>query len=245
MKLFNRTAVQAQRPLSAVPRGVVIALALALILQSALRLTQAPPSTETSDLPTAPPVPMLKIAAFGEPQALAKLMMMYLQAYDYRADNKIPFQKLDYGVLTQWLHAMLVLDPEAQYPLFAASRIYADIPDQARTRVMLDFIYREFAADPDRRWPSMVTAALLAKHRLNDLPLALTYATAIGTLAKGPGVPGWAQQMRIFLLEDMNEFEAAKALIAGLVRNGNIHDPAELRFLQQRLEALEQQTHAH
>ena len=49
MKLFNRTAVQAQRPLSAVPRGVVIALALALILQSALRLTQAPPSTETSD----------------------------------------------------------------------------------------------------------------------------------------------------------------------------------------------------
>jgi hypothetical protein len=139
---------------------------------------------------------------------------------------------------------MLLLDPDAQYPLFAASRIYADIPDRAKTRVMLDFIYREFAEDPDHRWPSMVTAALLAKHQLNDLPLALTYATAIANQARGPGVPGWAQQMRIFLLEDMNEFEAAKALVAGLVRNGNIHDPAELRFLQQRLEALEQRNRA-
>jgi hypothetical protein len=243
VKLFNRDA--AQRPLSAVPRGVVIAIALALILQAALRLAQAPPNAEGSDLPPAPPVQMLKLAAFGEPQALAKLMMIYLQAYDYRADNKIPFQKLDYVVLTQWLHAMLVLDPDAQYPLFAASRIYADIPDKARTRIMLDFIYREFAADPDHRWPSLATAAQLAKHQLKDLPLALTYATAIAAQARGPGVPAWAQQMRIFLLEDMNEFEAAKAMIAGLVRNGNIHDPAELRFLQQTLEALEQQTHAH
>jgi hypothetical protein len=245
VKLFNRAAAQTQRPLSAVPRGVVIALALALAVQAAFRLAQAPPSAEGADLPPAPPVPMLKLAAFGEPQALAKLMMMYLQAYDYRADNKIPFQKLDYGVLTQWLHAMLVLDPDAQYPLFAASRIYADIPDQAKTRVMLDFIYREFTVDPDRRWPALATAALLAKHRLSDLPLALRYATAIATLTKGPGVPAWARQMRIFLLEDMNEFELAKVLVAGLVRNGNIHDPAELRFLQQRLEALEQQTHAH
>jgi hypothetical protein len=52
-------------------------------------------------------------------------------------------------------------------------------------------------------------------------------------------VPLWAKQMEIFILEDMNELDAARALIGGLLERGEIHDPNELRFLQQRLEELE------
>ena len=52
-------------------------------------------------------------------------------------------------------------------------------------------------------------------------------------------VPLWARQMEIFILEDMNELEAARILLGGLLESGAIHDPAEARFLQQRLEELE------
>jgi hypothetical protein len=46
--------------------------------------------------------------------------------------------------------------------------------------------------------------------------------------------------MEIFILEDMNELEAAKIMIGGLLLSGKISDPAELRFLKQRLEELEE-----
>ena len=82
-------------------------------------------------------------------------------------------------------------------------------------------------------------AALLAKHRLRDLPLALRYAAEVDRLAAAPTVPGWARQMKIFILEDMNELEAAKVLLGGLLASGKISDENEVRFLELRLRELE------
>jgi hypothetical protein len=48
--------------------------------------------------------------------------------------------------------------------------------------------------------------------------------------------------MEIFILEDMNELEAAKIMLGGLLLSGRITDPAEAAFLQQRLEELEART---
>jgi hypothetical protein len=108
---------------------------------------------------------------------------------------------------------------------------------------MLEFVYREFLRDPNQRWPWLAHAALLAKHRLGDLPLALRYASAIDERVTAPDVPLWARQMRIFILEDLNELDAAKILLGGLLASGKIRDPAELRFLKQRLEELEARSH--
>jgi hypothetical protein len=79
----------------------------------------------------------------------------------------------------------------------------------------------------------------LAKYRLKDLPLALRYATAVERLTTAPDVPVWAKQMRIFILEDMDQLQAAKIMLGGLLASGQIKDPAELRFLKQHLERLE------
>ena len=104
---------------------------------------------------------------------------------------------------------------------------------------MLEFVYREFLRDPDRRWPWLAHGTLLAKHRLHDLPLALRYATAVEQKTTAPDMPLWAKQMRIFILEDMNELEAARIMIRDLLRGGLITDPAELRFLGEKLKELE------
>jgi hypothetical protein len=229
----------AQRPLASVPRAVLGILGLVLGLQIVFRLWQAPPQAQASDLPPAPPRATLALAAFGEPAALAKLLMLYLQAFDNQSGSGVPYRLLDYDKVIGWLADALALDPAAQYPLHAASRLYAEIPDAAKQRKMLDFIYREFLVDPDRRWPWLTHAALIAKHRLHDLPLALRYARAVATLATGPGVPAWATQMHIFILEDMNELEQVRILIGGLLASGRLTDPSEARFLQQKLETLE------
>jgi hypothetical protein len=229
-----------ERPLRLLPGPIWLALVFALAAQVSWREAQAPGPMHEADLPPAPSSAALQLATFGEGAASARVMMLYLQAFDYGGTNPTPYRRLDYGRLTAWLRAILELDPRSEYPLFAASRIYAEVPDEARARQALEFVYRSFFADPDRRWPWLAHAALLAKHRLKDLGLARQYAAALEQHTHASDVPLWARQMQIFILEDMNELEAARIMLGGLLASGAIQDPAEARFLAARLKSLEE-----
>lgn len=165
--------------------------------------------------------------------------MLYVQAFDLGAGNALPYRRLDYDRLGSWLRAILDTDPRSNYPLFAASRVYAEVDDLTRMRAMLTFIHKAFAEDPNRRWPALAHAALLAKHRLHDLPLARRYAADLQRLTTDPSVPLWAKQMEAFILEDMNELEAAKIMLGGMLATGRLRDSGERRLLEERLEALE------
>jgi hypothetical protein len=228
-----------ERPVSAVPAWILSLLAAAFAAQLAWQLAQSPVAPSSADLPPAPSANALRLTSLGETAALARLAMVWLQAFDSRGDNAIPYQRLDYGRLIAWLRAILATDPRSEYPLFAAARVYGENPDPAKMRQIFDFIFAEFSADPNRRWPALAHAALLAKHRLNDLPLARRYAAAIQRQATDASVPLWARQMEIFILEDMNELQAAKVMLGGLLAAGRIRDPEERRFLQGRLEEIE------
>jgi hypothetical protein len=229
-----------ERPLSAVPWWLWMLLAASLAAQLAWQGAQPAVAPSAADLPGAPRSEALRLASFGEPEAAARLAMLYLQSFDMGGANSLRYQQLDYTRLVAWLGSILALDPRSQYPLFSAARIYAEIPDAARSRIAMEWVYREFLRDPNRRWPWLAHAALLAKHRLGDLALARRYAAAIDQHTTDPTVPLWARQMEIFILEDMNELEAAKIMIGGLLLSGKIDDPAELRFLKERLDELEQ-----
>ena len=226
-----------QRPVSAVPFWVCALIAVALGLQIAWQASR-PAASAITELPLPPRPEALRPASFGEEPAAARLAMLYLQAFDYRASNPQSYQKLDYGRLTGWLEAILALDPRSDYPLFSAARIYAEVPDPQRSRQMLGFVYRAFLDDPDRRWPWLAHAALIAKHRLKDLALARLYASAVQRHTSERAAPLWAKHMEIFILEDMNELQAARTMIQSLLEDGRIHDPAEILFLRQRLSEL-------
>lgn len=241
---MNRSLRGSERPVSSVSGGILGFLAAALSAQLAWQHAWHPQAPSAADLVPAPSVQEMRLASIGEPAALARLAMLWLQAFDSRGDNAIPYQHLDYARLVGWLKVILATDPRSEYPLFAASRVYAENPDPAKVRRIFDFIYDEFAADPNRRWPSLAHAALLAKHRLQDLPLARRYAAAIQRLATAESVPLWAKQMEAFILEDMDELEAAKVMLGGMLAAGRIRNPEEQRFLQGRLEELERRIKA-
>lgn len=231
-----------ERPLAVVPPWVWAALVACLAVQIAIQGLRPPPSSKAADLPPPPRGTTLRAASLGEPAAVARLAMLYLQAFDLGAGNTRPYQQLDFRVLAGWLRAILETDPRSGYPLFAAARIYAEVPDAARSRTMLEFVHQAFLEDPNRRWPWLAHAALLAKHRLKDLPLARRYAADLQRLTTATDVPLWAKQMEVFILEDMGELEAAKVLLGGLLETGHLDDPAERRFLEQRLKELEART---
>lgn len=227
-----------ERPLADVPRVVLAALLLALLAQLAWHGWRPPPQARASDLPAPPPLAVARVAALGEPVVLGKMLMLWLQAFDNQPGVSLPFAALDYTRVQDWLALVLALDPRGQYPLLAAARVYGAVADESRQRQMLEFVHRQFAQDPERRWPWLAHASIMARHRLDDLPLALRYARAITEQAHT--APAWARDMSAILLEDMGELEAARLLIGGLLDSGRVTDPHEIRFLSRKLEELEQ-----
>jgi hypothetical protein len=228
-----------ERPLGSVPLAVWALLAAGLAAQILWQSARPDARRSADDLPPAPRPEALRLASFGEPEAAARVAMLYLQSFDLSGSNALPYRNLDYSRLIGWLGAILALDPRSAYPLFSAARVYAEVPDPARMRVMLEFIHREFLQDPNRRWAWLAHAALLAKHRLGDLTLARRYAADLQRLTTDPGIPLWAKQMEVFILEDMNELEAARIMLGGLLASGTVRDPGEAAFLKQKLEELE------
>lgn len=222
------------RPVGAVPFGVRAVLVTALIVQLVMKAHEPAPLPHAQALASPPSLPALRVASLGEPIATAQLLAQYLQAFDRQPGISLSFRELDYARVIQWLDGMLDLDPLTQYPLLMASHLYAQVPDQARQRLMLDFVHRRFLEAPERRWRWLAHAAIMAKHRLRDPRLALRYAADLARLA--PGAPHWARQMHIFILEEIGELESATVLLGGLLASGEITDPNEIRFLTQRLE---------
>jgi hypothetical protein len=231
-----------QRPLSSVPKTAILGLVSALLMQYAWHQGDAKPRAKAEDLPPAPSYLSLRLMSVGEPIALAKWNMLSLQAYDYQPGISIPFRDLDYKRVSNWLGRIVELDPPAQYPLLAAARLYSEVPDPPRQRLMMEFVYQRFLEDPERRWESLAHCAIIAKHRLHDLPLARRYAKALREKATNSTVPAWVRQMDIFLLEDMNELESAKILLGGILHSRKVTDPQELHFLHERMRELEEKT---
>jgi hypothetical protein len=236
--------IVSERKFSVVPRAVIALLVTALLAQLVWHGTRADLKAVAQALPPPPSVSALRLASLGDPIVFGKTLMLWLQAHDNQPGVSIPFRALDYGRVQSWLDRILTLDPKGQYPLLAASRVYGAVSDEARKRMMLDFVYQRFLDDPDRRWRWLAHAAIVAKHQLKDSQLALQYARAITDRARGDQVPAWARDMSVVVLEDMGELDDAKFLIGGLIHSGRVTDPHEIRFLEHKLEELEQKIRA-
>lgn len=239
---LRRNLLAPVRPVSDVPRPVVGTLALALAAQLAWHALEPGLAARTRAIPPPPPDPALRLAALGEPSALAAGGLLWLQFFDQQPGVSVPYRELDYGRVRGWLERLLALQPRSQYPLLLAVRLYAQVNDPERQRVMLDFAHDAFLERPQARWRWLAEAAILAEHRLGDRALALRFARALATHTHPGDIPFWARDLHILLLEDMGEFEAARILIGGLLASGEIDDPQEIRFLERRLDALERRT---
>ncbi|MCK5877891.1 MAG: hypothetical protein KAG43_09665 [Candidatus Marithrix sp.] len=227
-----------QRSVQNIPKTIIILLILSLGGQVIWHYQLPPPNTTVKKLTQPPQTGLLNILCFGDKIVSAKLIMLWLQAFDVQAGQFLSYKKLDYIKLQKWLEQILLIDPNSQYPLLAASHLYSSVSDHEKQRLMLEFVYQQFFIDPEKRWPWLAHVTVVAKHRLKDLPLALKYAKAISDYAT-PNMPRWAKEMQIFILEDMGELEQARLVIGGMLASGQLTDHKEIEFLNEKLLDLE------
>lgn len=234
--------LQRERPVSDVPSGIRLFLLIALLLQLFWHSLQVPVEASAKDLPAPLSARAYMLASLGEPLAAAKILNLWLQAFDNQPGTSLSFNQLDYHRLTLWLDTILQLDPRGNYPMLVAARVYGSVKNPAKQRVMMEYIYTRFNKNPARYWRWLAHAVITAKHEIKDNALALKYASALAEKADGQDVPYWARDMKIIVLEDMGQVEAAKILAGALLNSGEINDPYELKFLTDKIAELEEKS---
>ena len=223
------------------PPRVTAVFALLLAGQVGLALWRGVPEAGAQPLGRPPSMAASRLMSLDDPVPLAKMLDLYLQAHDVQPGLSLPWRELDYAEVVAWLEHILQLDPQGQYPLLAAARLYTQVPDLPRQRLMTDFVAAQYPQDPPNRWRWMAHVAYVAKVQMKDPELAVRYAAELRQHAEHlPQVPAWARQMEIFLRMGQNDLETARALLGALLASGQIHDDNELRFLTQTLKELEQ-----
>lgn len=230
------------RPLNDVPRSIKALLILTLALQLIWHSLQDPVVAKAEDLAAPLSTRTYVMSSLGEPIAASKFLNLWLQAFDNQPGASISFHELDYDRITQWLDTSLELDPRGHYPMLVASRVYGSIKNPEKQRVMMQYVFYKFNQEPNKYWRWLAHAVITAKHELKDYDLALKYANALADKATGANVPYWAKDMRIIVLEDMGEVEAAKILVGALIESKQITDPYELKFLTQKIAVLEEKS---
>lgn len=189
-------------------------------------------------LPTPPSATSEVFMQASDTAFVYRLLLLWLQQFDVQSGHYISYRTINYEYLVAWLQTLQRLAPESQYPMLMATRIYTKVADEQKQRLMLDFVYRQYKANPEKNWRWLAEVTITAQHKLKDLSLALDYAKA---LASEPSkqIPYWARDLQLTILEDMGEYEQIKLLVGGLIANNAITDPNELRFLNILLNRLQ------
>ena len=185
------------------PIWVIVLLLVSFSAQLSWRLLRTDFVVEAHPLPDPPALPLLRLISLGEERAVSALLMLWLQAFDNQPGVSIPLQALNYDKIRAWLQLILALNPDSQYPLLSAAKIYSLVPDEDKKLIMLGFVHENYLNKPNIRWPAMAHAAFVAKHRLKNPALALQYARDLRIHTTDKNVPSWVRQMELFVLEDM------------------------------------------
>lgn len=240
---FRLLVSEEYRPMQFVPARTFAIIWLVVLvtlgLQVRINLNQPPPQSSAIHLPN--PLSQVKLSALalGDKVFTAKVVMLWLQAFDNQQGQSVSYHDLDYDLVAGWLTEIADLDPRSDYPLMTATSVYTGVTDTAKIRKMVDYVAQEFATNPRKNWKWMASAATLAKNKLDDTEYALKLARELRMATAGDNeVPSWAKQMEVFLLQDLNSYEASANLVLSLVRSGEITDPQEFSLHLDRLTKL-------
>lgn len=197
-----------------------------------------PPEVRQQDYTPPPPTALLRLAAFGEPETLAKILVLRLQSFDNQPGVSIPFAELNYDYLGEWLDAVVALDEHAEYPHFLMAKVYSSVKNTERGYIAANWVWQHFKNNPDERWWWMAHIVGFVRHKLKDNTLALAMAHDLRTLLTPGKTPSWPRQMEVYILENQSEFDEAAAILFNQLEAGEITDPQEFVFLLERLEQL-------
>ena len=242
---FRFIVAEEYQPVESVPKKTAFSLWAIIFIFLGLQVNinfNAPPPKATAINLVAPPSDIiLNTIALGDKVTTAKALNLWLQSFDNQQGQSISYAQLDYEIVAAWLSAIMRLDKRSNYALLSATHVYSSLDTPDRLRILINFIHEEFLDAPAKNWQWMAAATTLAKNKVKDEDYALILASDLREHTfELEEVPNWAKEMEIYLLRDLNRFDAAADLVLKFVRSGKITDPQEFQFHIDKLEKLRQ-----
>lgn len=186
-----------------------------------------------------PPVPSRTTAAMatlGDTQLAYRSGAITLQHLGDNGGRVTPLKEYDYAALARWFDLLDSLDPAADHVpfiaayYFGASRVPADIS------YIVGYLARVGQNPAGEKWRWLGYAAYLARHRLDDLSLALDLAYTLSRMElHDDTMPVWARQMPAFILKEQGDAASARTLIENMLAGEQKLHPNEVNFLKSYL----------
>ena len=223
------------RPYKQIPRILLTGFLILFVVQILFHRSSILQQTSYRPLASPFPAAIYSGLSMGSQKLLSYLLAIRLQFHDNQAGKHILYDRLDYQKLVEWMDQIYLINPQSEYPMMLASRIYSQTRDKDRLRIILEYIDRTFEQNPQLHWRRLAEASVIAKHQLGDMRLALKMAQKISNQPATIKIPRWARDLEFILLGDMNEYESAITIIIALLQSKSVKDPDEVRFLKDKL----------
>lgn len=182
-----------------------------------------------------PPVPTHEGAvmmALGDPEFAYRLGAITLQNLGDNGGRVTPMKDYEYDKLGKWFWLLHDLDPASDHvPMlaayyFGATRVPKDVA------VVVEYLAKIGDNPAGSKWRWLVQAVFLARHRLNDLDLALDIAYKLSKMKLlDDTMPAWARQMPAFVLNEKGDRDSARKMIKSLLASSYHFHPNEVRFM--------------
>lgn len=184
-------------------------------------------------VPDVPSELAVKAMALGDEQFYFRTLALKMQNAGDTFGRFTALKRYDYKKLYHWFSLLDTLDRKSHFIPSLAGYYYSQTQNVPDVRYIVDYLSEHAMYDDDARyhkWWWLSQAVYLANHKLKDKSWALDLAYE---LAKTPrdDIPLWAKQMPAFILEQLNEYETALAIIANIVENQENLAEGEINFM--------------
>lgn len=183
-----------------------------------------------------PPVPSKEGAmmmTLGDAQFSYRFGAITLQNLGNTGGNIVPVKDYDYEKLGKWFWLLNDLDPASNHVPMMAAYYFGATPVVKDLTVVVRYLGHVGQVPVGNKWRWLVQAVFLARHRLNDLDLALDYAYKLSRMnPAGDTLPVWARQMPAFVLSEQGEKESSRKIVEDILLTADDLHPNEVNFMQ-------------
>ncbi|MEQ9109212.1 MAG: hypothetical protein RIF37_07820 [Rhodospirillaceae bacterium] len=166
-------------------------------------------------LPDLPQQQAADALAFGDQQFLYRYLALTLQNAGDNGGRVTPLKNYDYDKVVAWLRLLDGLDHNSHWVIAMANGYFGQTQTIEDVEPIVRFMQENVAYRPELKWPWLVNAIHLSRHRLKNDWLALDAARQLATYDY-PEMNAASLQMPALVLDDLQQYESAKYEIEAL-----------------------------
>lgn len=186
-----------------------------------------------------PPVPSRTGAlmmTLGDIELSFRLGALALQSLGDGGGQVSAMKDYDYPKLGKWFWLLNELDPASDHVPMLAAYYFGASQEPKDVAVLVDYLGTVGQSPYGSKWRWLVQAVLMARHKMDDLDLALDLATKLSKMQPvDDTLPHWARQMPAFVLAARGDKEDARRVIEDMLLTSERFHPNEVRFMQSYL----------